>query len=305
MQSIAIVYKNDERAIQLAEECRLKLAGYKLWLECSAPGPKPPVDPNFKADLVLSLGGDGTLLYAVRAWGIDGTPVLGVNLGQLGFLAETEVECFPELLKNILDGNYLLDQRQALEVCVTRSSGQKEDPVYVLNDAVLNKGHLARVTQIEVEVEGYGQWSYRADGLIISTPTGSTAYNLSAGGPVVFPSIQAIVITPICPFSLSSRPLILPADFVINITWDPAAEDVHFSGDGQVFLPLYPNDKIVVRQAPQIINLISNPHRHFLGILKHKLGWAIENHSSLRTVDNSKFSDTVKPQIPTKQDKTT
>lgn len=276
MRQVAIVYKGDERSTDLAGRAAdvLRERGLDFWVECSRlehPG-DPPKD--FKPDLVISLGGDGTLLYAARAWGLTGIPLFGINLGRLGFLAETAPEHFTSLLRDILNGRYRVERRMALKVSVERN-GRAVNETLALNDVVVNKGALSRIITINVDIHEFGHWSIRADGVIISTPTGSTAYNLSAGGPVVYPTIPALIVTPICPFTLTSRPIVLPASFPVEM-WVEATQDqeVHLTVDGQVSIPLEPADRTTVQAHKVGINLIVNPQRKFIDVLRQKLHWA-------------------------------
>ncbi len=274
-RQVAIVYKDDERSAALARKAAgiLRAEGLDIWMECSCVKRHTHPPENFRPDLVISMGGDGTLLYAARIWGLTGVPLFGVNLGHLGFLAETEPDQFAGLLRSILADCYRVEKRLALEVQVTRG-GQMVAETLALNELVVNKGALSRIITLNVSVKDFGQWSFRADGVIIATPTGSTAYNLSAGGPVVYPTIPAFLITPICPFTLTSRPVILPASFPVEILIDGSDHDIHLTADGQVTLPLQPGDTITVKCHKVGISLIVNPRRNFIDILRQKLNWA-------------------------------
>ncbi|UQZ89920.1 NAD(+) kinase [Deltaproteobacteria bacterium Smac51] len=275
LRQVAIVYKDDERSAALADQASsiLGAEGLDIWVECSGQSDRerPPLD--FHPDLVISLGGDGTLLYAARAWGLTGIPLFGVNLGHLGFLAETEPDQFGSLLKSILDGNYRVEKRLALEVAVERD-GEIVADTLALNEAVVNKGALSRIITLHISVKDFGQWHFRADGVIIATPTGSTAYNLSAGGPVVYPTLPAIILTPICPFTLTSRPLILPASCPVEMVVDSHDQDIHLTADGQISIPLKPGDRIITKTHRTSISLVVNPRRNFIDILRQKLNWA-------------------------------
>ncbi|MDR1577654.1 MAG: NAD(+)/NADH kinase [Deltaproteobacteria bacterium] len=274
MPDLVIVHKNDPLAASLADQTVARLSGsFRIFREISdfdGIRDKPPV--GFKPQLIVSFGGDGTLLYCSRAWGLDGTPILGVNLGSLGFLAEVEPMWFDELLDLALAGQANIDVRQALDIAVTHD----HKPVTnftVFNDAVINKGALSRIMNLKLSVAGSAFWNFRADGLILATPTGSTAYNLSAGGPVVHHSLPVVIVTPICPFTLSSRSLILPLDLELYVSIDQNAVDVHLTGDGQVYTPLSPGDLITVSRSKATLRLISNPHRQYFDALRVKLGF--------------------------------
>lgn len=224
------------------------------------------------ADLVLVLGGDGTMIATARLIGDEEVPVLGVNYGGLGYLTEFRIEELYEALEMILEGNYRLDKRVMLEIELHR-----DDAVItrnrVLNDVVINKSALARIIEIEAYLNHQYVSSFRADGLIVSTPTGSTAYNLSAGGPLIFPSMNAVVITPICPFTLSNRPLVVPDDAVIELLMRTAHEEVALTLDGQVGFPLTVNDRVIISKSRTTFNLIQPSNRNYFDVLRDKLRW--------------------------------
>lgn len=273
-RKVAIVYKGDPRSAELARQAAeiLRERGLEIWVESSVADRRAEPPHGFSPDLVISLGGDGTLLYAARAWGMTGIPLFGVNLGHLGFLAETEPDQFIGLLRKILDDEYHCEKRMALEVSIERRGRLVADTL-ALNEIVVNKGALSRIITLNLSVEDFGRWNFRADGVIIATPTGSTAYNLSAGGPVVYPTIPAIIVTPICPFTLTSRPIILPSSFPVEMSIGGDDRDVHLTADGQVSIPLQPDDRVIVRSHRVGISLIVNPRRKFTDILRQKLNW--------------------------------
>jgi NAD+ kinase len=233
------------------------------------------VEPDSLAasvDLILVLGGDGTMISTARMIGDYEVPVLGVNYGGLGYLAEFRIEELYLGLESILSGNYRLDRRVMLHVDLERD----ESPIAVnrvLNDVVINKSALARIVEIDVFLNQLFVNSFRADGLIISTPTGSTAYNLSAGGPVIFPSMNAIVITPICPFTLSNRPIVVPDDAIIELRLKTDQEEVALTLDGQVGFPLKVDDRVVIRKSNTTFNLIQPSNRNYFDVLRDKLRW--------------------------------
>ena len=223
-------------------------------------------------DLVLVLGGDGTMIAAARMMGTTEVPVLGVNYGGLGYLAEFRIEELYTALESILAGDYRLDRRVMLDVELQRGD---EPPKRnrVLNDIVINKSALARIIEIEAFLNRQFVNSFRADGLIVSTPTGSTAYNLSAGGPVIFPSMNAVVITPICPFTLSNRPIVVPDDAVIELCLKTRQEDVRLTLDGQVGFPLQVEDRVIIRKSRTAFNLVQPMNRNYFDVLRDKLRW--------------------------------
>ena len=222
-------------------------------------------------DLILVLGGDGTMIATSRMMGDSEVPVLGINFGGLGYLAEFRIEELYAALESILSGNFRLDRRVMLAVEVP-GEGQPTNH-RVLNDVVINKSALARIIEIEAYLNGQFVNSFRADGLIVSTPTGSTAYNLSAGGPVIFPSMNAIVITPICPFTLSNRPIVVPDDAVIELRLKTDKEDVAVTLDGQVGFPLQVDDQVIIRKSKTTFNLVQPMNRNYFDVLRDKLRW--------------------------------
>ena len=281
MKNIAVVVKKDPRAEAVAMELTGWLEHKGLQVRIHEPNSVLESDltalsaskpSGEEVDLVVVLGGDGTLLYAARTFGQSKAPLLGVNLGGLGFLTEISLDNLYPTLEKVLQGCYHAVDRMMLSAKVMRG-GRLLTGHTVLNDAVINKGALARILELEVKVDGRELSSYRADGLIIATPTGSTAYNLSAGGPIVHPAHETIILTPICPFTLSNRPLILPASVVIEVQVDPQASDVILTSDGQVSCALEPGDVLVVEKSPSSISVINNPYKDYFAILRTKLGW--------------------------------
>ncbi len=223
-------------------------------------------------DLILVLGGDGTMIATARMIGDAEVPVIGVNYGGLGYLAEFPIEELFASLDSILTGEYKVQRRVMLavelwrgEALITRNR--------VLNDVVVNKSALARIIEIEAYLDHQFVNLFRADGLIVATPTGSTAYNLSAGGPVIYPSMNAVVITPICPFTLSNRPIVVPDESVIDVRLKTEKEDVALTLDGQVGFPLEVNDRIVIRKSKTTFNLVQPPNRNYFDVLRDKLKW--------------------------------
>lgn len=223
-------------------------------------------------DLILVLGGDGTMIATARMIGDREVPVLGVNYGGLGYLAEFRIEELYQALDSILSGNFRLDRRVMLGMELQRG-GELITRNRVLNDVVINKSALARIIEIEAYLNQRFVNSFRADGLIISTPTGSTAYNLSAGGPVIFPSMNAVVITPICPFTLSNRPIVVPDDATIELLLKTDQEEVTLTLDGQVGFSLNVEDRVVIRKSSVTFNLVQPSNRNYFDVLRDKLRW--------------------------------
>jgi len=225
-----------------------------------------------QADLMVVLGGDGTLLSVARTAAAREVPVMGVNLGGLGFLTEIPLdELFP-VLGAVLDGEVRPTRRLMLGCQVTREGRTVADYV-ALNDAVINKGAMSRIIDLETSIDGEYVTTYRADGLIVSTPTGSTAYCLAAGGPILYPTLGALVLTPICPHTLTNRPLVVPDDVRIEIMQGSASEEVSLTMDGQIGFQLQHRDVIAIQRAPTLLPLIASPKRNYFEVLRTKLKW--------------------------------
>jgi len=225
-----------------------------------------------QVDLILVLGGDGTMIATARMLGNSEVPVIGINYGGLGYLAEFRIEELFTALESILAGDYKLEKRVVLAVELRRGD-ELVTKNRVLNDVVMNKSALARIIQIETYLNEQFVNSFRADGLIVSTPTGSTAYNLSAGGPIIFPTMNAVVITPICPFTLSNRPIVVPDDSVIEVRLMTEKEDVALTLDGQVGFPIQAHDRVVIRKSNTTFNLVQPKNRNYFDLLRDKLRW--------------------------------
>lgn len=223
-------------------------------------------------DLIVSLGGDGTLLAVARAVGTRRVPILGVNLGSLGFLTEVSVEELPLVLEACLAGEEKVVSRTRLQVIVTRD-GRQLRRFIALNDAVITKTALSRMIDLETRADGYDVATYHADGLIVSTPTGSTAYSLSAGGPVLLPEIEAIVLTPICPHSLTQRPLVLSVETEITIIVHTRGGEATITADGQEGMQLLDGDRVTMSRSPVPVDIIASPKRSRFQILREKLRW--------------------------------
>ncbi len=222
--------------------------------------------------LIIVLGGDGTLISVARQVGDLRTPILGVNLGSLGFLTEITVgELFP-VLERVVNGDFRVSSRMMLDAVVRRKD--KEISRYrVLNDVVINKGALARIIDMEAWVDDAYLTTFKADGLIIATPTGSTAYNLAAGGPIIYPGLHCLVISPICPHTLTNRPIIVSDESLIRIEVKFQDEDVVFTADGQVGMPLQGGDVVEMRRSRSSTQLIKSPNREYFEVLRAKLRW--------------------------------
>jgi NAD+ kinase len=224
------------------------------------------------ANLIVVLGGDGTLLSVARNLKGRDVPILGVNLGGLGFLTEISPEEFPEMLERVTRGDYDVTRRIMLEVTVKRDKNKVFD-FAVLNDAVITKDALARIIDIETYVNGEYLTTFKSDGLIFSTPTGSTGYSLAAGGPILYPSMKNIIVTPICPHMLTNRPIILPENVTIRSILKAQDEKVVLTLDGQIGFPLEFGDEIVVRESSHSVSLVKSSSKGYFEILRTKLKW--------------------------------
>ena len=234
-----------------------------------------PAEEAFSTDMVVALGGDGTFLAAARKAAETGVPVLGVNVGGLGFLTGTRDADLRPVLAAVLEQGYQIEQRSMLSVRVIRR-GRCAWSACALNDVVVSKGPMARLLHLDIEVASVHVSTYAADGLIVASPTGSTAYSLSAGGPVVHPGVPALLITPICPHTLSTRPLVLPANASLAVRVRPRGEqpeEITVTADGQVSHCLNGQDLVRVRLGPKSVKMVKVPGADFYQKLKTKLRW--------------------------------
>jgi NAD+ kinase len=228
-------------------------------------------DDFTKTDFVLALGGDGTILSAARAIAERRVPILGIHLGDLGFLAKVTLEDLYARLDQVAAGDYTLEERMTLQAQIWNGSDTKQ--YTALNDFVIDNGDSHRMLTLKLEADGRFVGRYKADGIIIATPTGSTAYSLAAGGPIVAPEVDSMIITPICPHTLTSRPLVLPADSVVKITF---AEDMGNAGimsDGQIEEPLRKDSQVVIQQGAYPVVFITFRDTNYFRTLRTKMGW--------------------------------
>lgn len=277
MKSMAIVTKkNQPQAWEAGRNLQawLKDRAVAAYHVENEPDPRIPPPLPSEAEFIVVIGGDGTLLSVARHYSQKEIPILGVNVGGLGFLTEISLEELYLCMENhILTGQYEVESRMMLTTTLYRG----EEAILqgdVLNDAVIKKGALATLAELTAWIDGEYLTTYRADGLIVSTPTGSTAYNLSAGGPIVYPTMSHIILLPISPHTLSNRPLILPEGSTVAITLaENKGQDLFLTLDGQVGQALQPGDWVEIRRAAAHMNLVISPHRSFFEILCNKLGW--------------------------------
>ena len=280
MRKVGLFVKKDKQAGKKAGEFESWLTQKNIEVvrrESSPPGIHSATNNRVVApqDLfcVFVLGGDGTFLGAVRWVGDSRIPVLGVKFGKIGFLAETAAKNLFAAAANILDNDYTINRRMRLDVQVMRQ-GKEIISETVLNDIVINRGALARLASIVTYINGEYLTTFKADGLIVATPTGSTAYSLAAGGPVIHPDVPGIIISPICPFTLTNRPLIVPDAIEIKLKLETGASDIMLTFDGQKGLDITDKDTITVRKSPHPLNMIALPDRHYFNVLKAKLRWS-------------------------------
>ncbi|MBN2318606.1 MAG: NAD(+)/NADH kinase [Acidobacteria bacterium] len=222
-------------------------------------------------DVIGVFGGDGTLLHATRLVGSTGVPIIGINLGSLGFLTKYKIEEMHAAFDDLLTGQYQLQERMLLDVEVIKT-GKTVARYRALNDAVINKGALARIIDLEISVNSQPMLLTRADGLIISTPTGSTAYSLAAGGPILYPTLDAILIAPICPHALTNRPVVIPNRDVVEVCLR-RGNDVMLTVDGQVGMPLLEQDSLKISRAESVMRLVLPSDSTFFNLLREKLRW--------------------------------
>jgi len=225
-----------------------------------------------RIDLLIVFGGDGTLLSAARALGGHNVPILAVNLGGLGFLTSVTLEELYPLMEQVLAGEYHTSDRMMLDAEIHRK-GDSSEVQCALNDAVANKGEKARMLDFDVHVDGHHVARYRADGIIVATPTGSTAYSLAAGGPIVDPSLDAFIITPICPHMLTNRPLVIPGSSQIDLDFTAASEPVYVTLDGQISVEMEPTDRVRITKSAKRVALVRPPTKSYFQILRSKLRW--------------------------------
>jgi len=281
-QSVGIIYKHHHSPAK--EEAERLSAWFKkrhIHVFSEEMDAKGPANGTFKessaipsdVNWVVVLGGDGTLLGAARRVGRYGVPMLGVNLGGLGFLTCIPLDRLYPVVETMIQGGLDMETRVMLETKVLRDASEVIQ-FQVLNDVVINKSTLARIIDLDVTINDNFLTTFRADGLIISTPTGSTAYNLSAGGPILYPTSESFVLTPICPFTLTNRPIIVPDKAVIDIKLGKESEEtVILTFDGQVGFDLHHEDLVIIRKSDGKITLFKSPDHSYFEILRTKLMW--------------------------------
>jgi len=280
LKKIGLVIKSDAKAKKKAAELERWLRSRKIEIvrkktvesgQKNAAGSLSPAPSDL--DCIFVLGGDGTFLSAVRWIGDQDIPILGIKFGDVGFLAEIAEENLYTAAEKVLKGDFILRPRMRLSVKVRRRNETLAQGT-ILNDVVINRGALARLAHIKTYIDDHYLTTYSADGLIVATPTGSTAYSLAAGGPVIHPAVPGIILTPICPFTLTNRPLIVPESANIKIRLTKGSCDIILTFDGQKGLEIDDRDEIVIQKGPHPIHLITLPDRQYFDILKNKLKWS-------------------------------
>ena len=226
-----------------------------------------------KCDLLFAIGGDGTILSTVRRLEQNMKPIMGIHIGGLGFLSESNEDNLAESIAYILNSNYTVSERMLLEAQINPPNDSKQI-LWALNDIVVDQGQSARLLKIEVQVSDHYLNTFEGDGVIISTPTGSTAYSLSAGGPIIYPSMDSITVTPICPHSLSARPIVLKATETITMSFPEPYEGISLAVDGQIKVPIDDQIQIQIKQAKHFAQLVSLPKNGYFKTLRTKMGWS-------------------------------
>lgn len=280
MKKVGIVVKEDAEAIKKADELEGWLRSRDVEVvrkEALRPSRRiADMDKSFApSDLfcIFVLGGDGTFLSAVRWIGDQNIPILGVKFGEVGFLAEIAEDSLFFVAEAVLNNKFVTKPRMRLLVKVIREERELACET-VLNDIVVNKKALARLAHIETFIDDHYMTTYSADGLIVATPTGSTAYSLAAGGPIIHPGVHGILITPICPFTLTNRPLVVPDSACIKVRLAKESLDIILTFDGQGCIEIDENDTIIIQKGPYPINMITMPDQHYIDVLKDKLRWS-------------------------------
>ena len=280
MKKVGIVVKEDAEAIKKADELEGWLRSRDIEVvrkEALRPSRRiADMDKSFApSDLfcIFVLGGDGTFLSAVRWIGDQNIPILGVKFGEVGFLAEIAEDSLFFVAEAVLNNQFVTKPRMRLLVKVIREERELACET-VLNDIVVNKKALARLAHIETYIDDHYMTTYSADGLIVATPTGSTAYSLAAGGPIIHPGVPGILITPICPFTLTNRPLVVPDSACIKVRLAKESLDIILTFDGQGCIEIDENDTIIIQKGLYPINMITMPDQHYIDVLKDKLRWS-------------------------------
>lgn len=282
VQRVGIVARRDHAAAhaRALELCRwLRARGREVIVEEElddrglASRKVAPTDLKDHIDLLVVLGGDGTLIHAAILLAGRPIPIFGVNMGSLGFMTEIREHEMFDCLGPVLEGIYDVEHRMKLDAALHRGDGPPIFRGQVLNDVVISKGALARIADIDATMGGTFVTTYMADGVIVATPTGSTAYSLSAGGPILYPGLEAMVIAPICPHTLAQRPLVIPPDQPVHLTLTSDNGEVYLTLDGQTGMAMQPGDRVEIHRSEAQVILVRNPELDTFNILRTKLRW--------------------------------
>ena len=291
MQNIGIIIKSkNQRALEigvklgnwLIKECGKQILCESALADQLQLSGLSKEEIAIRANLIVVLGGDGTLLSIARHIQENSRPILGVNLGGLGFLTAITLDELLQVMAEVLAGNFSLSRRMVLNVALYRGS-RMICRHNVLNDIVINKGAMARIIDLETVIDNNLVNTFKADGLIFATPTGSTGYSMSAGGPIVYPTLNSITVSPICPHTLSNRPLIVPPEVTIETTLTSTdSDDVFLTLDGQTGFSMQPLDRIVITKSSHSIELVTSPSKTYFEVLRNKLKWGERYQNNLQ-----------------------
>ena len=279
MTTIGLIVKPVPEAQDTAARLERWLQDRQVGVRISPPFPDEgrPGDPSPRTPYTLSclfvLGGDGTFLSAVRWIGEAPIPILGVKFGQVGFLAEIAADDLYGAAQAVIRKDFAIQERMRLSVTVLKEGGPRTREI-VFNDVVVTKSTLARLAHIEAFIDDHYLTTFRADGLIVATPTGSTAYSLAAGGPVIHPEVPGIIMTPICPFTLTNRPLVIPDGAVIRMSLEKLSSNMILTFDGQAGMEIHHGDQMLIQKSPHPVHMIKIPGSEYFDILKAKLSWS-------------------------------
>ena len=269
---IVNLHKDDSRLLMRSIEKDLRDEGFAV--DVFAFEGKPESSPGGEYDIVFSLGGDGTVLFAARELASHGVPILPINLGTLGFIASVHRDDWRCSFDEWLEGKASVSERLMLDVRVERL-GCELHSFSCLNDAVVSAGGISKIIRLDATMDSIRLGRYRADGLIVATPTGSTAYSVAAGGPILDPEMEAIILNPVCPFTLSNRPIVIPAEGDLTITVETEQRSaVILTIDGQIVVSLEPGDALIVRKASRKAILVASDRGDFFTALRSKLNWS-------------------------------
>jgi NAD+ kinase len=272
--ALIVVNTAKEDASQVASEIEVYLASKGISVDIHRFAEKPGAYPVSEYDVAFSLGGDGTVLYCSRLLGTHSIPIFAVNVGDFGFITEVSKDEWRQAFEKYRGGMLGISERIMIETTLSRA-GKVNETLYGLNDAVIASAGTSKLVRLSVDIGDTTLGRYRADGVIIATPTGSTAYSAAAGGPILAPEMEALILNPICPFTLSNRPIVVPGDKPISITIEQRQRtDVVLTVDGQETITLIENDRLTLRPADTKVRIVRSDRRNFYEVLRSKLNWS-------------------------------